>query len=69
MRRRPPRDDLTGVPARLLRYDPADWPNPECHPACAFWEARREWKASHPEDDMNEGFVNRPIAPFHLERI
>lgn len=69
MKRRPHPDE-SGVPARLRRYDPADWPAPECHPECAFWQAVHEWReARPPDDDTTLEIANGPAEPWHPERI
>jgi hypothetical protein len=61
-------------PAHLRVYDPSDWPNPKCHPECAYWEARQEWhdehpfdldRPAHPEDLIAQG----PDVPWHEEWV
>jgi hypothetical protein len=58
------------MPARLRRYDRADWPTPPCHPECEFWEAVEEWREAHPydpNDDTPLELVEGPDVPFHRE--
>lgn len=71
MRRRVPPESAPGygVPARLLHYDPQDWPDPECHPECAYWAAVGAWQELHPEDDLFDGISTGPDEPFHWERF
>ncbi len=69
-RRRPPEGAPGTIPRHLRHYDPRDWPNPECHPECAFWEAVEQWDTEHPDPEgtvleLPEG----PDVPFHPERI
>jgi hypothetical protein len=57
-------------PEHLLAYDSADWPNPECHPECAFWAAREAWREAHPPDlsligDPRQLVADGPDVPFH----
>lgn len=60
--------DADAPPARLVHYSPADWPDPACHPECAYWEAREQWSAKHPDvDDLFD--VGGPDTPFHPELI
>jgi hypothetical protein len=47
MRRRQ-REDPHAPPPRLVRYDPADWPDAEC-PVCAFYDGLREWHEANPD--------------------
>ena len=65
-------DDSARVPAHLRRYDPADWPDPSCHPECAYWEAVGEWRERHPLDLDTDGghpedlvAADGPDVPFH----
>lgn len=78
MRRRvpPPRED--DAPERLCRYDPADWPDAECHPECAYWAAVGQWQDEHPfdPDDEQNGdnnglpvVLDGPDAPWHPEWV
>lgn len=66
MRRRQPLEEA-GPPARLLAYDPADWPAPECHPECAFWAAVQAWREAHPDADL--ATFGGPDAPWHPELL
>lgn len=67
MRRRPePAGDGT-IPARLRRYNAADWPD-GCHPECEFWEALIEWTRTHP-DGPHPDDHGAPDAWFHPERV
>ena len=72
MKRRPSPENESGVPERLRRYDPTAWPDPECHPECAFWLAVEEWRETHPHDP-NDGrpleLVDGPDQPWHPEWI
>lgn len=57
------------MPRRLLRYDPADWPDPPCHPECAYWNAVSDWRRDNPVDlddpsDSNPLVVDGPNVPF-----
>ena len=47
MKRRERVDDSVG-PARLRRYDPAEWGDDPV----AFWDAREVWQAAHPQLDL-----------------
>ncbi|MCW2763618.1 MAG: hypothetical protein JWR85_3819 [Marmoricola sp.] len=71
MRRRAKDLDLGDEPRHLRQYNPADWPNPECHPECAFWVARKEWSEEHPSDLDGAGNLNividGPDVPWHPE--
>lgn len=72
-RREQPEEPGTVPPLELRRYDPADWPNPECHPECAFWAAVEAWDEEHPFDP-DDGrplklIENAPDGPWHPERI
>lgn len=73
MKRRERPEDADPRPLWLQRYDPADWPNPKCHPACAFWEAVGEWTDAHPIDlDEFSGapvIADGPDVPWHPELI
>lgn len=66
MRRRP--SAVSTAPAALMRYDASDWPNPTCHPECAFWDAVSAWTAEGPDDDSLLG-VDGPDGPWHPELI
>jgi hypothetical protein len=65
--------DLSEEPKRLRVYDPADWPDPECHPECAFWAAREEWGKEHPFDLDGPGHLSvvaeGPDVPWHPEWV
>lgn len=53
-----------------MRYNPADWPNPDCHPECAFWAAVDEWREAHPADeDAPLELIDGPDVPWHPEWI
>jgi len=68
VRRRQSDTGASSVPLRLTRYDPGDWPDAECHPQCAFWDAVRDWHGTDPDSSWSiEG--GGPNAPFHPERI
>lgn len=60
------------MPLSLRRYDAADWPNPHCHPECAYWEAVGQWRRDHPInlDDVATSaalllILDGPDVPFH----
>lgn len=58
------------TPAHLRVYDPRDWPNPACHPECAFWAAVEAWDEAHPEaDDAPLVLTDGPSVPWHPELI
>ena len=70
--RRWPRETRVGdPPLKLQRYDAADWPNPECHPECAFWAAWEVWHELHPLDTDDPGHfdivIDGPDVPWHPE--
>ncbi len=67
VKRRPLPENAQPGPARLRHYDPADWPDAVCHPACAFWEERRRWRDNNP--DISLEIDNLPEGPWHPERI
>jgi hypothetical protein len=69
VRRRPRADELDGRPLRLRRYDPSEWPKPDCHPECAFWQAQDDWRAEHLGDDDPWPIEGGPDAPWHPEQI
>lgn len=75
MRRRVHEDvSANGVPLALRRYDPADWPDAECHPECAFWAARGELIEQARAADPDGWFLGEiegggPDEPWHPERI
>lgn len=70
-RRRPAAEDAPGSTPRHLRvYDLRDWPNPRCHPECAFWEAVDQWYADHADDeDAPLELPVGPDVPWHPEWI
>lgn len=70
MRRRIRQGEGSSTPLRLRRYDPADWPNPACHPECAFWAGVEEWDDEHPDDGTAPlVLVEGPPTPWHPELI
>lgn len=75
MRRRTTKAERsTTPPARLRVYDARDWPNPHCHPECAFWAAVETWREEHlDEAGLNGagtlGLVDGPDTPWHPELI
>lgn len=56
MRRRQLTQDEALRPRRLVEYRAEDWPEPECHPGCAYWAAVSEWQDAHPDESL-------PVAP------
>lgn len=72
MRRRLKEAAEAQYPPHLMRYDAADWPNPECHPECAFWAALERWHEENPDDPDDTRpliFVDGPNVPWHPEWI
>ncbi|MGN6243722.1 MAG: hypothetical protein ACTHQ3_08605 [Motilibacteraceae bacterium] len=65
MRRREPLSPAVQIPARLLRWDPEDWPEAEV-PEVAFWEAWDAFHAEHPDADTPV-VVYGPDVPFDRE--
>ena len=69
MRRRPsPEGAANTPPRRLLTYSAADWPNADCHPECAYWDALRAFMDAHPEADWPLDHRG-PDQPWHPEWI
>ena len=66
MRRRDQRQESNVIPLRLRRYLASDWPDPECHPECAWWEAASEWEERYPDSLPDKV---GPDTPFHPETI
>ncbi len=74
MRRRPKEPAESDEPQHLRLYNPADWPNPECHPECAFWAAREAWSDAHPFDPGDPAgtwsvVAEGPDVPWHPEWV
>lgn len=68
MRRRVKDTDEGFIPARLRVYNVRDWPNPKCHPECAFWEAVEAWREAQPDDPEGDGemvLIDGPDTPWH----
>ena len=69
-RREKPAHPTNTPPAKLMHYNPSDWPEAECHPECAYWEAWQRWDEKHPDYDTPlETIINGPDTPWHPELI
>lgn len=66
MRRRHPTWDEGDMPRHLVEYRAEDWPNPECHPECAYWAAREAWHAENPDAQVSV-VARGPDVPWHPE--
>jgi len=62
-----------GVPERLCRFLPAEWPGQAVWDAFAAWQAqRRAWAAEHPDSplgDVVDQLITERATRLHLAEV